>query len=126
MLSSKGSNTVSSLHGLNVPNPENFAPPSSTDDDSLSVAMNDQIMAEDSKSTKSDMSIESDPSECSENDDDHHDPLSSEEANHVEWMITDDGNLFLVPTENATEEQANDSLNNMLSITRFSPILSMF
>ncbi|KAG7615208.1 putative transcription factor interactor and regulator CCHC(Zn) family [Arabidopsis thaliana] len=116
MFSSKGSNTFSSLHGLNVPNPENFAPSSSADDDSLSVARNDQIMAEESESTLSNMSIESDPSECPENADDHDDPLSSEEAIHVEWMILEDGELFEVPTENTTEEQANDSLNNMLSM----------
>ena len=42
-------------------------------------------------------------------------PLSSEEANHVERMIIGDGELFAVPTENATEEQVNDSLNNMLT-----------
>ncbi|CAA0384148.1 unnamed protein product [Arabidopsis thaliana] len=30
-------------------------------------------------------------------------------------MTTKDGELFAVPTEHATEEQANDSLNNMLS-----------
>ncbi|OAO95947.1 unnamed protein product [Arabidopsis thaliana] len=42
-------------------------------------------------------------------------PLSSEEANHVERMIIEDGELFAVPTENATEEQVNDSLNNMLT-----------
>ncbi|AEE77678.1 nucleic acid-binding/zinc ion-binding protein [Arabidopsis thaliana] len=73
-------------------------------------------MAEDSESTESTMSIESDPSECPENADDHDDLLSSEEANHVEWMITEDGELFAVPTENATEEQANEILNNMLSM----------
>ncbi|KAL9299163.1 putative transcription factor interactor and regulator CCHC(Zn) family [Arabidopsis thaliana] len=74
------------------------------------------FMAEDNESTESDMSIEFDPSECPENADNHDGPLSSEEANHVEWMITEDGKLFAVPTENATEEQANDSLNNMLSM----------
>ncbi|KAG7636056.1 Zinc finger CCHC-type [Arabidopsis thaliana x Arabidopsis arenosa] len=116
MSSSKGSITVSLLDGLNVPNLENFASRSCTDDDSLSVAMNDQFMAEDNESTESDMLIESDPSECPENADNHDGPLSSEEANHVEWMITEDGKLFAVPTENTTEEQANDSLNNMLSM----------
>jgi len=30
-------------------------------------------------------------------------------------MITEDGELYAVPTENATEEQACDSLNNILS-----------
>jgi len=115
MSSSKGSNTVSPLHDFNVPNLENFALPSSTDDESLSVAMNDQFMAEDSESIESDISIEPNPSECLENTDNHDGPLSSEEANHVEWMTTKDGELFVVPTEHATEEQANDSLNNMLS-----------
>ncbi|KAG7610782.1 Zinc finger CCHC-type [Arabidopsis suecica] len=89
MSSSKGSNTVSLLHSVNVPNLENSAPSSSTDDESLFVAMNDQFMAEDSDSTESDTSIESDPSDV--------------------WK------LFAVPTENATEEQVNDSLNNMLT-----------
>jgi len=63
MSSSKGSNTVSLLHSVNVPNLENSAPSSSTDDESLFVAMNDQFMAEDSDSTESDTSIESDPSD---------------------------------------------------------------
>ncbi|KAL9293263.1 hypothetical protein AtEden1_Chr3g0191131 [Arabidopsis thaliana] len=115
MSSSKESNTVSPLHDFNVPNLENFALPSSTDDESLSVAMNDQFMAEDSESIECDISIEPNPSECLENADNHDGPLSSEEANHVEWMTTKDGELFAVPTEHATEEQANDSLNNMLS-----------
>ncbi|KAG7615211.1 Retrotransposon gag domain [Arabidopsis thaliana x Arabidopsis arenosa] len=82
MSSTKGSNIVSPLHGLNVPNLENFVLPSSIDD---------------------------------ENVDNHDGLLSSEEANHVEWMITEDGELYAVPTENATEEQACDSLNNILS-----------
>ncbi|AEE82543.1 unnamed protein product [Arabidopsis thaliana] len=75
-------------------------------------------MAKDSESTESDISIESDPSEYLESTEDannHDGPLSSEEANHVEWMITEDGELFAVPTENAIEQQTNDSLNNMLS-----------
>ncbi|KAL9285851.1 hypothetical protein AtEden1_Chr4g0279001 [Arabidopsis thaliana] len=82
MSSTKGSNIVSPLHGLNVPNLENFVLLSSIDD---------------------------------ENVDNHDGLLSSEEANHVEWMITEDGELYAVPTENATEEQACDSLNNILS-----------
>ncbi|CAL9225020.1 unnamed protein product, partial [Arabidopsis halleri] len=86
--SSGASNSFGSLSGHDEPNLENFFPPSSVEDGSCSVAMNNPIEDEVYESSDMDTSIESDPSECQ---------------------------MYAVPLGEFNEDQVEDNLNNMLS-----------
>ncbi|CAL9234124.1 unnamed protein product [Arabidopsis halleri] len=95
--SSGGSNSVNPLPGQYEPNLENFFPPSSTEEESCSVAMNNQIEVEVCESSDTDTSIESDPFECSEeaedvtmNQDSQPVDIECDEASRVQWMIDEE------------------------------------
>ncbi|KAG7552248.1 hypothetical protein ISN45_Aa06g028570 [Arabidopsis thaliana x Arabidopsis arenosa] len=120
--SSGASNSISPLPGQDEPNLENFFPPNSVEDGSCSVAFNNQIEDEVYESSDTDTSIESDPSECSEevegvivNQDSQSVEIECDEACHVQWIINEEGQLYAVPLGEYNEDQVEDSLNNMLS-----------
>ncbi|KAG7567588.1 Ribosomal protein L4 domain superfamily [Arabidopsis thaliana x Arabidopsis arenosa] len=120
--SSGASNSISSLPGQDEPNLENFFPPNSVEDGSCSVAFNNQIEDKVYESSYTDTSIESDPSECSEevdgvivNQDSQSVEIECDEACHVQWMIDEEGQMYAVPLGEYNEDQVEDSLNNMLS-----------
>ncbi|KAG7552376.1 Zinc finger CCHC-type [Arabidopsis thaliana x Arabidopsis arenosa] len=125
--SSGASNSVDPLFSHDEPNLENFFPPSSAEDGSCSVAFNNQINEEacestDTDTTDMDTSIESDPSECSEeaegviiNQDSQSVEIQCDEECHVQWMIDEEGQMYAVPLGEYNEDQVEDSLNNMLS-----------
>ncbi|CAL9231958.1 unnamed protein product [Arabidopsis halleri] len=84
--------------------------------------MNNLIEDEVYESSNTDTSIESDPSECSEeaedvtmNQDSQSVEIECDEASHVQWMIDEEGQMYAVPLGEFNEDQVEDSLNNMLS-----------
>ncbi|CAL9239337.1 unnamed protein product, partial [Arabidopsis halleri] len=84
--------------------------------------MNNPIEDEVYESSDTDTSIESDPSECSEeaedvtmNQDSQLVEIECDEASHVQWMIDEEGQMYAEPLGEFNEDQVEDSLNNMLS-----------